>query len=189
MELRMPQARRYVHPAFTDSFNDIDDDPMFMKAAWVGETAYFPTFEGSIQPARPLAARSAPDARAAWRLATDLPDAPSNARPSGWQVISADGRTAGSMSSCARTRGRGDHKFGGETVWVVDPVERLVTTHRCTRDAGRFDRGHQGCRATAARGHERRHATRRVRARRVARKLRTIGGWGSAMPLALHAVR
>ena len=166
------------------SFNDIDDDPMFMKAAWVGETAYFPTFAGWIQPLDLTGEEASPLAR--WRLETDLPEAPVGARPSGWQVISADadGRLYVLMRKDA---GPGDHKYGGETVWVVDPVLRRVTRVLSLDTPGvsiEATRGRPPLLAVT-------NADMQLDVYNPdsGARLRTIGGWGSAMPLALHAAR
>lgn len=168
----------------SELFNDIDDDPMFMKAAWVGETAYFPTFQGWIQPLDLAGEEARPLAR--WRLATDLPEAPAGARPSGWQVISAD--TEGRLYVLMRKdAGPGDHKFGGETVWVADPVERRVTRVLALETPG--------VSIEATRGRPPLLVVTNADMRldvydpESGARVRTIGGWGPAMPLALHAAR
>jgi methylamine dehydrogenase heavy chain len=175
---------RVVDEHRTEPFNDIDGDPMFMKVGWVGETAYFPTFDGWIQPVDLSGDEPRPLQR--WRLETNLPNAPADAKPSGWQVISSD--AAGRLYVLMRENARpGEHKSGGESVWVVDPVRREVTDLVAL--------------AAPSLSIE---ATRASEALLVAtnvemeldvydptgnRKLRTIGGWGSAMPLSLHAAR
>ena len=167
----------------SEPFNDIDADPMFMKAAWVGDTAYFPTFQGWIQPLD-LAGEARPLPR--WRLATDLPGAPAGARPSGWQVISAgaDGRLYVLMRKDA---GPGDHKFGGETVWVADPVERRVTRVLALETPGVSIEATRGRPPLLVVTNADMQLD--VYDPESGVKVRTIGGWGPAMPLALHAAR
>lgn len=165
-------------------FNDIEGDPMFMKAAWVGETAYFPTFGGWVQPLDLAGKEARPLPR--WRLATDLPEAPAGARPSGWQVISADaeGRLYVLMRQDA---GPGDHKFGGETVWVADPVERRVTRVLALETPGVSIEATRGLPSLLAVTNADMQLD--VYDPESGAKVRTIGGWGPAMPLALHAAR
>lgn len=165
-------------------FNDIDGDPMFMKAAWAGGTAYFPTFGGWIQPLDLGGEEARPLAR--WRLATDLPDAPASARPSGWQVISADadGRLYVLMRKDA---GPGDHKFGGETVWVVDPAERRVTRILALETPGVSIEATRGRPPLLAVTNAEMQLD--VYDPQSGARVRTIGGWGPAMPLVLHAAR
>ena len=168
----------------SEPFNDIDDDPMFMKAAWVGETAYFPTFQGWIQPLDLAGEEARPLPR--WRLATDLPEAPANARPSGWQVISAD--TDGRLYVLMREdAGPGDHKFGGETVWVADPLERRVTRVLALETPGVSIEATRGRPPLLAVTNADMQLD--VYDPESGARVRTIGGWGPAMPLALHAAR
>ena len=168
----------------TGAFNDIDKDPMFMKAAWVGETVYFPTFDGWIQPVDLLGSEPAPLAR--WRIETELPGAPAGAKPSGWQVISAD--SAGRLYVLMRENaGPGEHKFGGETVWVIDPGGPEVS------NIIRLDV--PGVSIEATRAMEPLLVVTNAEMQldvydpASGRKVRTVGGWGPAMPLSLHAVR
>ena len=168
----------------TGRFNDIEGDPMFMKAGWVGETAYFPTFGGWVQPIDLGGEEPMPLEK--WRLESDLPETPKGAKPSGWQVISTDatGRLYVLMRENA---GLGEHKFGGETVWVVDPGGPEVT------DIVRLDAPAVSIEATRA--SEPLLAVTNADMQldvydpASGRKVRTIGGWGPAMPLSLHAAR
>lgn len=182
--IELDPAGRVTREYGSEPFNDIDADPMFMKAAWVGETAYFPTFVGWIQPLDLAGGQARPLER--WRLETDLPEAPANARPSGWQVISAD--ADGHLHVLMRKdAGPGDHKYGGETVWVADPVARRVT-RVLTLDT-------PGVSIEATRGRPPLLAVTNTDMQLdvydpdSGARRRTIGGWGSAMPLALHAAQ
>ena len=167
----------------TETFNDIDGDPMFMKAGWVGEIVYFPTFGGWIQPIDLGGPEPMPMPR--WRLETDLSGAPEGAKPSGWQVISAD--AAGRLYVLMRERAQpGDHKSGGDTVWVVDPVQRTVT-NIVSLDAPAIS-------IEATRASQPLMAVTNLDMQLdvydpASGLVRTIGGWGAAMPLALHAAR
>ena len=168
----------------TAPFNDIDGDPMFMKAGWIGESVYFPTFGGWIQPIDLGGPEPMPHER--WRLQTDLAGAPRGAKPSGWQVISAD--AAGRLYVLMRENAAvGEHKFGGETVWVVDPGGGEVT------NIIRLDTRAVSIEATGA--SEPLLAVTNAEMQldvydpTSGRKVRTIGGWGPAMPLSLHAAR
>ncbi len=177
-------AGQVLREGRTQSFNDIDGDPMFMKAAWIGHTAYFPTFDGWVQPLD--LSGDEPVAAPRWRLETDLPGAPGGAKPSGWQVISAD--SGGRLYVLMRENaGRGDHKFGGETVWIADALTGRVTDV--------VPLATPGVSIEATRGDPPLLAVTNADMQldvydpRDHRKLRTIGDWGPAMPLALHAGR
>lgn len=182
LAVELSDAGEPVRERRTAAFNDIDADPMFMKAGWVGETAYFPTFNGSIQPVDLAGEEPQPEQR--WRLETAIPGAPAGAKPSGWQVISAD--AAGRLYVLMRENaGPGEHKFGGQTVWVADPATQAVTKiiHLETPAVS----------IEATRANEPLLAVTNANMEldvydpSTGRKLRTIGGWGPAMPLSLHA--
>lgn len=100
----------------TKAFNDIDNDPMFMKAAVIGNISYFPTFDGNLQAV--TFGAGAPKIGTKWRFAGD-----SGWGPSGWQVITADvnGLVYVLMREAVK---EGDHKIGGSQIWVLDPVKK-----------------------------------------------------------------
>lgn len=101
-----------------DPFNDIDENPMFMKSATVGDITYFPTFEGFLQGVR--LGDGAPEPLDIWHFAERT-----DRKPSGWQVITAD--ASGLIYVLMRPDAKpGDHKFGGSEVWVLDPLERSI---------------------------------------------------------------
>ncbi len=177
-------AGQVVREGRTQPFNDIDGDPMFMKAGWVAHTAYFPTFDGWVQPLD--LSGDEPVAAPRWRLETDLPGAPGSARPSGWQVISAD--SGGRLYVLMRENaGRGDHKFGGETVWIADALTGRVTDIVPLVTPGVSIEATRGDPPLLAVTNADMQLD--VYDPRDHRKLRTIGNWGPAMPLALHAGR
>lgn len=107
-------AQRYE----TTAFNNIDDNPMFMKFANVGDVTYFPTFRGYLQPVK--MGDGAPVPGEEWDFSGD-----SGWEPSGWQVITADnnGRIYVLMRADAK---EGDHKSGGSEVWVLNPGEKKI---------------------------------------------------------------
>nr|WP_310522220.1 amine dehydrogenase large subunit [Polymorphobacter sp.] len=101
-------------------FNMIDNDPMFMMPAMVGNTAWFVTFLGNIRGVDmtgPVVAEKPPFA-----LGTAENPTP-QWRPGGWQVITAD--SAGRLYVLMSPNGKeGSHKDGGSEVWVIDPVSK-----------------------------------------------------------------
>ena len=178
------EAGQPVREHRTAAFNDIDGDPMFMKAGWIGATVYFPTFGGRIQPIDLSGDEPSPLDK--WPLQTDIDAAPQGAKPSGWQVISAD--AAGRLYILMRANaGPGEHKFGGQTVWMADPALGVVTkiirleTPAVSIEATRADKPLLA--VTNA------NMELDVYDPATGGKVRTIGGWGSAMPLSLHAAQ
>ncbi len=98
-------------------FNDIDDDPLFLKRATVGGIAYFPTYGGRIRPIDLTG--SAAKVLKPWSL-LDEADRAAGWRPGGWQLISADahGRLHVLMHEGAEA---GGHERPGSEVWVFNP--------------------------------------------------------------------
>lgn len=94
-------------------FNDIDNNPLFTKAARIGDTYYFPSFGGDVQIVENKRGKISVDKR--WTL---------NGRnkttvPAGWQIASADEN--GNLYVIMRENAvEGDHKSGGSKIWVVD---------------------------------------------------------------------
>ena len=109
---------RVVSEHSTEEFHDIDNHPMFLTGARVGDTMYWPTFTGQLisvdfssSPPKPIDT---------WNFVGD-----SGYLPSGWQLITAgpNGRLYVIMLSDAQP---GFHKLGGEEVWELDPVAKKV---------------------------------------------------------------
>ncbi len=102
----------------TDIFHDIDEDPMFMKSGVIGEVRYWPTFTGKLQAIK--LGKDEPSFEELWDFTKDA-----DYLPSGWQVVSAgsDDRLYVLMRKGA---GPGDHKIGGDQVWVLDPINRVI---------------------------------------------------------------
>lgn len=100
----------------TASFNDIDDDAMFMKSTTIGELEYFVTFKGNARPIN--LSGDHPVVMDAWSLVTDKERA-ANWRPGGWQILTSD--AAGRLYVLMQPDGKeGSHKNGGPEVWVFD---------------------------------------------------------------------
>ncbi len=109
-------SRQEKLPAF---FN-VDEDPLFDKPVYIGQTAYFATFLGQIQ-AIDLAEDS-PRLGDSWSLLSER-EQRENWRPGGWQIISVS--DAGFIYVLMHRDGEnGSHKGGGSEVWVFDPATR-----------------------------------------------------------------
>ena len=102
----------------TDFFHDIDEHPMFMKYARVGNQMYWPTFTGRLQSVD--FGSEAPVPGDLWDFVGDA-----DYLPSGWQVITAapNGHVYVLMRAGAAP---GDHKFGGDEVWELDPQSKTI---------------------------------------------------------------
>lgn len=111
----------------SEVFNDLDDDPYFVKFARVGDMVYLPSFKGMLV-GLDLSGDQA-EIGDAWSLVSDE-ERETNWRPSGWQVITAD--TNGLLYIIMQENGfNGSHKDGGSEVWVFDPesqkrINRIV---------------------------------------------------------------
>ncbi len=117
----------------SEPFFDIDDDPLFMKAAFIDGIAYFPSFKGKVQPVD--LSTETPVILEPWSLLPEKKKGfarrlnPKNWggkkdwRPGGWQVIS--GRPDGRIYVLMNPRSYdGSHKDGGAEVWVYDVKAR-----------------------------------------------------------------
>lgn len=104
-------------PAVTSAaFNNIDDDPLFMTPAMVGQTGWFVSFKGNLR-AIDFSGAAAKDL-GGFALPEQAGGAP-EWRPGGWQVISAD--KAGLLYVLMNPKsGEGSHKDGGTEAWVID---------------------------------------------------------------------
>ena len=97
-------------------FFSVDDDPLFDKPAYIGKTAYFPSFKSMMQPIDMSTAE--PKILEKWSLVNEE-EAKSNWRPSGWQIISTSDK--GELYVLMQKDGfNGSHKTGGQQVWVYD---------------------------------------------------------------------
>lgn len=110
-------------PAVTsETFNTIDDDPLFMTPAMVGRTGWFASFKGNLR-AIDFSGAAAKDL-GGFALPRQDGGEP-EWRPGGWQVISAD--KAGLLYVLMNPKsGEGSHKDGGTEAWVVDPKAKAL---------------------------------------------------------------
>ena len=98
-------------------------DPMFEKAAIVGDIAHFPTFQGSVVPVDLSGEAAAPGEP--WPLVT-AGERAAGWRPGGWQLVAAD--NGGRFYILMHPDGEeGSHKNGGGEVWVFDAAAQERT--------------------------------------------------------------
>ncbi len=133
---------KFAGQTMSAPFTDIDNDPMFTRPAVIDGVAYFPTYNGKIQPIDFNGAEAV--VGEAWAIPAPAADAPTkkswrdripgfgrktddNAKrlPSGWQLSSSD--DAGRLYLIMRaTETIDDHDTGGDEVWVVDPKTKSL---------------------------------------------------------------
>lgn len=102
------------------AFNNIDDDSLFLKHARFGDTLYFPTFSGNIQPID--LSSDTPTPLEKWSLVSAA-ERDANWRPGGWQVIAGDDK--GLFYILMHPDGaEGTQKNGGPEVWVFDVAQK-----------------------------------------------------------------
>ena len=123
----------------TESFIDIDTDPLYAKNAVIDGITYFPSFRGRVQPVDFRA--NTPRLLPAWSLLDDEAAAEKWA-PGGWQVI--DGNDGGRLYVLMhKDASEGSHKHGGTEVWAYEaatgkrlariPLERWGVSVAVTR--------------------------------------------------------
>ena len=104
----------------TDVFFDIDQDPLFDKPVYIGQTAHFPTFKGKVYPvdmSGEVAKVGEP-----WSMLTDA-EVREGWRPGGWQIGTTS--DVGLIYVLMSPDGKdGSHKDGGAEAWVFDPEKR-----------------------------------------------------------------
>jgi methylamine dehydrogenase heavy chain len=102
------------------TFNNIDDDSLFIKRARFGDMLYFPTFSGNIQPID--LSSDTPTPLEKWSLVSAA-ERKANWRPGGWQVIAGDDK--GMFYILMHPDGaEGTQKNGGPEVWVFDAAQK-----------------------------------------------------------------
>lgn len=140
---RLDANGKFAGQTMSAPFQDIDKAPMFTRPAIVDGVAYFPTYDGRIQPidfngaeavvgeAWPIAAIASDAApkKKSWRdriPGLSKPDRSGDRRlPSGWQLMASD--DAGRLYVLMRrTETIDDHDTGGDEVFVIDPKSRDV---------------------------------------------------------------
>ena len=183
----LDEAGQKVAEYRTDSFNDIDDDPLFMKVAYVGDVAYFTSFKGYIQAVE--LAGGAPVVRERIYLTGPVragEQSSAYARPAGWQVITRDRR--GRIYLLMRPDAKdGDHKFGGSLVWVFDPGKQAVVREIPLKGNSISIEVTGGRNPMLVATSEEMHLD--IYDLKSGDHLRKIGGWGPATPFTLHAVQ
>ena len=102
----------------TDAFHDIDNHPMFVASARVGDVMYWPTFSGQLISMD--FGSTSPELLDKWDFAKG-----SGYLPSGWQLITAD-KNGQLYVLMLEGAGNGDHKHGSDEVWELDPVTKRV---------------------------------------------------------------
>jgi methylamine dehydrogenase heavy chain len=103
---------------------DASVDPLFDKPAYYKGAAYYPTFKGDMQVIK-MGEKVKP--KKIWSLLNDV-DRAEGWRPSGWQIASINDK--GELFMLMRKNAKdGDHKFGGDEVWVYD-VKKKKRTRR-----------------------------------------------------------
>lgn len=99
------------------TFFNVDQDPLFAKPVFIDGTAYFPSFNGQMQPIN--LSSNEPSIEPAWSLVS-ASEAEQNWRPGGWQIASVS--DAGQIYILMHPDGvNGSHKGGGAEVWIFDP--------------------------------------------------------------------
>ncbi|WP_321396263.1 amine dehydrogenase large subunit [Emcibacter sp.] len=116
LSLVLDDDGKVAEKSTTESFNNIDDNAMFMKMGMIDGVAYFPTFLGDVVPVdlSGKAAKNLP----AWSLIPEE-DKAKNWRPGGWYLVADDKN--GHLYVLVHEDGvEGSHKNGGSEVWVYD---------------------------------------------------------------------
>lgn len=181
----LDEAGQPVGEFRTAKFNDMDADPMFTKVAYIGDTAYFPTFKGYVQPVTLGGGEPVIGERV--YLAGSVRDSKHGAfaRPSGWQVITADDR--GRVYILMRPNaGVGDHKSGGSYVWVYDPKKESVIDEIALTGNSISIEATSGRSPMLVAANEMFNLD--VYDARKGDHIRYIGGWPAGTPFGLYAV-
>ncbi|MFC7047641.1 amine dehydrogenase large subunit [Emcibacter nanhaiensis] len=116
MSLALGDDGQISEKEVTESFNDIDNNAMFMKMGQIDGVAYFPTLKGDVMPIdlNGKTARKLPS----WSLIPEE-DKAQNWRPGGWYLVADDKQ--GHLYVLVHEGGvEGSHKNGGSEVWVYD---------------------------------------------------------------------
>lgn len=166
----------------SQKFNDLDNDPLFMKTARIGDMTYFVSFKGQVQPVN--FTRDKPVIGKTWPLVTEA-EAKAGWRPGGWQILTAD---KSRLYVLMQPDGaEGSHKNGGSEIWVIDVkkqtrIERFeLKTWGISIEATDSDPGYLV--VTNA------DMDLDVYDSKSGQLIRTIGGRAAETPFALHAVR
>ncbi|WP_138381135.1 amine dehydrogenase large subunit [Luteithermobacter gelatinilyticus] len=181
MSFVLDRDGKIADQATTETFNDISNNPLFMKMAEVDGVAYFPTFKGDVVPVdlRGTAARLLKR----WSLVPEE-ERGGHWRPAGWQVVTADDQ--GRLYVLMQEGGReGSHKDGGGEVWVYDVQKKTRLSRHVLKN--------WGISIEATRGDEPYLAVTNadmsldVYRAESGEFIRNIGGRFAEMPIVLHA--
>ena len=159
------------------AFNDIENNPLFTMSTTIGDVTYFPSFEGYLQGVQ--LGDGAPKPLEQWHFAEGT-----DRKPSGWQMITGD--TLGRIYVLMRKNAQpGDHKFGGDEVWVLDPKKRQVLRKiELSEESVSIEVSHAAKPIMLVTNNS---MALDVYDLSSDKKVRTIGGFISAMPILLHA--
>lgn len=116
----------------TEAFFDSDDTPIFERPAYIGNTAFFPTFAGEVIPVD--ISGNVAQVGAAWHLVPQAERAQGWA-PGGIGITAEDdlGRFYVLMHPEATD---GSHNGGGAEVWVYDPAKQARVARLALREWG-----------------------------------------------------
>ncbi|QIB64574.1 amine dehydrogenase large subunit [Kineobactrum salinum] len=168
----------------TDAFFDSDDSPIFERPAVIGNTAYFPSFDGLVYPVDIGAKVASPGEP--WHM---VPEAERGEKwaPGGIGIIDWDrqGRFYVLMHADAKD---GSHNGGGSEVWVYDGRKQERVQRIALRE--------WGISLAVSRGSEPRllvtnpmDMSLELYDGRSGEFIRTITGFGQETPLMLHGAR
>lgn len=122
LSIALDEHGKLVSTQSTAAFNDIDNDPMFMRPAVAGSTTWFVTFRGKLQPVD--TSGQVAHAGSAFLIPKQSGGAP-EWRPGGMQILAADAH--GRLYVLMNPNGSdGTHKDGGSEVWLLDPREHAI---------------------------------------------------------------
>ena len=182
LSMALDRTGKPSKPVRSAVFNNIDEDPLFMKPAWIEKKLYLASYMGGIQSVDLKGKKAKIDAM--WRIPSNHRDALQNAKPSGWQVIATDSEERIYVLMRANA-GAGDHKWGGQAVYVLDPKNRSLINVLPLKTDGfsiQVTNGKEPLLAVT-------NANMEIDIYTLnGAHQRTIGGWGPATPYTLYGV-
>ncbi len=108
--------------AMSPVFNVIDKDPLSEKASLVGDSWYFVSFAGEVQPIK--VSGDKPEIMPRWWLASEA-ERSANWRPAGWHGSAGSGRADGLLWIAMTPKGYpGSHKDPATEVWLFDTTKQ-----------------------------------------------------------------
>jgi methylamine dehydrogenase heavy chain len=103
-------------------FNVIDKDPLSEKASLVGDSWYFVTFAGEVQPIK--VSGNKPEIMPRW-WSTSAAERTANWRPAGWHGTAGSGHADGLLWVAMTPKGYpGSHKDPATEVWLFDTTKQ-----------------------------------------------------------------